>query len=185
MKTLSIFFTATFAILFFSACNKEAGYDHDEEVITTLTVNFTPQGGGPMLSFSFDDPDGPGGIDPTIQNIQLSPNTVYDVELQLFNKTLNPAEELTSEIEAEGEAHRFYYQPSAGSNISISGLDNDVDGIPLGLKSVWSTGAAANGSVLITLRHYGGNPPNKATDDPVFSNKSSTDAEVSFTTVVQ
>lgn len=167
------------------SCNKEAGYDHDEEVITTLVLTFTPQSGGAATSFSFDDPDGPGGIDPTISQINLSPNTSYNVSLTVFNKTLNPVKDLTPEILAEGDAHRFYYEPSSGSNITVSGLNNDDDGIALGTSSVWTTGNAANGSIKITLRHYGGNPPNKATDDTVNSNKSSTDAEVSFATLIQ
>jgi hypothetical protein len=185
MKNLVFNLILAFAIVIIPACNKEAGYDHDEEVITTLVLTFTPQGGGAATSFSFDDPDGPGGIDPTINQIVLSANTTYNVSLGVFNKTLSPVKELTQEIIAEGDAHRFYYQPSAGSNITVSGLNNDDDGIALGTNSVWTTGVAATGTIKITLRHYGGNPPNKATDDTPDSNKSSTDAEVTFSTKVQ
>jgi hypothetical protein len=170
--------------LFFFACKKDHGEDHDEEVITTLTVKLTPQTGGATLSFSFDDPDGPGGAAPTIAPIVLAPNTIYNVSLELYNKTTNPVTNLTTEISAESNAHRFYYAPSAGSNITVSNLNNDVNGIPFGLTSTWTTGAPSQGTMKITLRHYGGNPPNKAADDPVTSNKSSTDAEVTFNTTI-
>ncbi|MBA2745487.1 MAG: hypothetical protein H0U44_04600 [Flavisolibacter sp.] len=168
----------------FSACEKDDGEGNDEEVITTLSVKLTPVGGGATSTFSFDDPDGPGGIAPTVDAIQLAANTVYNVSLELFNKTLNPPANLTTEISGEAEAHRFYFEPSASGNIQVTGLDLDGANIPLGLNSVWSTGNAANGTMKIVLRHYSGNPPNKAVSDPVNSNKSSTDIEVTFNTVV-
>jgi hypothetical protein len=67
----------------------------------------------------------------------------------------------------------------------VSGLDNDANGVALGLSSNWVSGAAATGKIKITLRHYGGNPPGKAANDPVNSTKSSTDLEVEFNTKIQ
>jgi hypothetical protein len=166
------------------SCKKDDHDDHEEEVITTVTVKLTPQAGGTTLSFSFDDPDGPGGNAPMIDPMVLAANTTYNVSLEFYNKTTNPVTNLTSEISAESTSHRIYFTPSQGSNITISNLNNDTNGIPFGLTSTWTTGNAGQGTVKITLRHYGGNPPNKATDDTVTSNKSSTDAEVTFNTTV-
>ncbi|NJO25392.1 MAG: hypothetical protein HC867_05905 [Bacteroidia bacterium] len=173
------------AVVILSACKKDKGEGNEEEVITTMILRFTPVGGGAALEYSFDDPDGPGGGAPTKQQIVLATNTTYNVTVQLLNKTENPPADITTEVAAEADAHRFYYEPIAGSNIAVSNLNNDGNGIPLGTTSTWTTTTAATGKVTVTLRHYAGNPPNKAAADPVNSSKSSTDIEVEFDTSVQ
>ncbi|WP_276482553.1 hypothetical protein [Paraflavitalea pollutisoli] len=169
----------------FTACKKDKGETNEEEVITTLQLTFTPQGGGSPLVYKFEDADGPGGAAPTIDQIVLAPSKSYDVALQLLNKTANPVEDITEEIEEEAAAHRFYFTPATGSNITVSGLDKDANGVDLGLHSVWTTTAAATGSVKVTLRHYPAVPPNKAAADAVDSQKSGTDIEATFTTKIQ
>ncbi|HMU47607.1 MAG TPA: hypothetical protein PKC72_14640 [Chitinophagaceae bacterium] len=168
-----------------TACKKDSEEENDNEVITTMKLTFVPVGGGSTLTYQFRDADGPGGAAPTQDEIVLAPSTSYNVTVQLLNETVTPPEDATLEVQSEAEAHRFYYQPSGGSNITVSGLNNDPNGVPLGITSTWTTGAAANSSIIITLRHYGGNPPGKAAADPVDSPKSSTDIEVTFNTKIQ
>lgn len=172
-------------ILFLNSCKKESTPEtNDEEVITTMKLTFTPVGGGTAQVFQFDDPDGPGGSAPTQDNIVLNAAKAYTVSVQLLNKTTNPVTDVTTEVEEESEAHRFYYEPSSGANITVNGLDLDPNGIPVGINSVWTTGAAGSGQLTVTLRHYPGNPPNKALSDPVNSTKSGTDITVTFNTTV-
>jgi hypothetical protein len=166
-----------------TGCEKDKGEDHGEEVITTVTLTFTPAGGGAPLVFEFNDPDGPGGTAPTTDDIQLVANTTYNVAATFRNDIAG--EDITAEIVAEADAHRVYYTVGGGSNITVSNLNNDGNGVTLGTSGTWTTTAAANGQVTVTLRHYGGNPPNKAAADPVNSPKSSTDVEVVFATEVQ
>lgn len=169
-----------------TACEKDNDpEENEEELITTMKLTFTPTGGGTALTYEFSDPDGPGGTAPTQDEIVLAPSTSYNVAVQLLNESETPAEDITLEVEEEADAHRFYYQPSGGSNIAVSGLDNDPNGVPLGINSTWTTGAAANGTIVVTLRHYGGNPPGKALADLVDSPKSSTDITVTFNTRIQ
>lgn len=170
-----------------TACKKhsEEPEENEEEVITTMKLTFAPVGGGNTVTYQFKDADGPGGAAPVQEEIVLAPSKTYNVTVQLLNETESPAEDITDEVKDESDAHRFYYQPSAGSNITVSNLDNDGNGIPLGINSTWTTGAAANGTIIVTLRHYGGNPPGKAASDLVNSTKSSTDIEVTFTTRIQ
>lgn len=175
------------ATMTITACEKD-DHDHDhndEELITTVQLVLSPVGGGNTLTYTFDDPDGAGGAAPTKDLIVLAPNKTYNVAVQLLNRSVNPAVDITAEVAAEGDAHRLYYEPSAASNITVSNLNNDANGIPLGLTSTWTTTAAANGTIRVTLRHYGGNPPNKAVSDQVNSSKSATDVEVEFNTSVQ
>lgn len=175
----------TLAVLL-PACDKDNdGETNEEEVITTMTLTFVPQGGGTTIVYDFDDPDGPGGAAPTQDEIVLVPGKAYDVSITLTNKTTNPDEDITTEVSDEAEAHRFYFASSAGSNISVSNLNNDPDGVPLGLTSTWTTTTNATGTMTVTLRHYPGNPPGKALADPVDSPKSGTDIEVVFNTRIQ
>jgi hypothetical protein len=180
-----IFFAAMLPVLFM-ACDKEiAEEENDNEVITTLELHFTEPGGSSPLIYQFDDPDGfgSGSVSPVVDVIRLAPGKTYDVEFKLLNKTINPVEDITGEIEEESAAHRFYILPSAGSNITITNTGNDENGLPLALTSTWTTGTSATGSVRIVLRHYpdGG----KAADDPVDSPKSGTDVDTIFETSVE
>lgn len=181
---------ATFGILISSvlitSCKKETPVEpNEEEVITTMKLTFVPIGGGETLTYQFDDPDGPGGTMPTKDEIVLAPSRSYNVSVQLLNKTVTPEEDITTEIQAESDAHRFYYEPSTASNINISGLDNDGNGVPLGITGTWATGNVTTGKIKITLRHYPGTPPGKEISDPVNSAKSDTDVEVEFNTKIQ
>ncbi|MBY0536762.1 MAG: hypothetical protein K2P88_13010 [Chitinophagaceae bacterium] len=168
-----------------ASCKKVAVEENDEEVLTTLQLTFTPAAGGSSLVYKFDDPDGPGGNAPTTDQIVLAPNTTYNVSIAVLNKTASPVADITSEILTEAIAHRFYFIPASGTNISVSNLSKDVDGISVGLTSTWTTGAAATGSIQVVLRHYPGTPPNKAESDDVSSTKSGTDIEATFATKIQ
>lgn len=185
MKRWSMLLLAAPVLL--TACSKASdGENNDEEVITTVNLKVTPHtGGGNAVVFSIDDLDGPGGNLPTQQNVVLAPNTMYHFELELLDKTKNPAADITGEVDEEGDAHRIYYLPSAGSNIQVTGLNNDDNGIPLGTTGFITTGAAGTGNLRVVLRHYGGNPPNKGAQDTWDSPKSSSDVDVTFNTAVQ
>jgi hypothetical protein len=186
MKTIfRITWTALTMAVVLTACKKETTEINDEEVITTVMVKLTPTEGGSSLSFSYEDLDGPGGNNPVIQPIVLDSNKAYAVTLFVLNKSVNPIDTISNEIITEADSHRFYYEPSAGSNITVDSLDRDLNGISLGLNSRWKTGSAATGTLKITLRHYPGTPPNKLEVDPVNSSKSSTDIEVDFPITIQ
>ena len=186
-KTIQFLSLLTIGATLFTSCKKDPVVeDNDNEVITTMQLRFVPLGGGTTVTYAYDDADGPGGAAPTKQTITLAPNKSYNVTLTLLNKTANPITDITTDINgAEAIAHRFYFASTANSNITISSLNNDPNGVELGTSSTWSTGAIATGKTTVTLRHYGGNPPGKAITDLVSSTKSSTDIEVQFDTVIQ
>ena len=173
-KMLKIGFGFLLTAGVFSACTKEsdAPEQNEEEVITTMNVIITEEGTANATTYAFDDPDGPGGNSPTIDQITLKPNKVYNVEVVLLNKTTSPPEVVSEEVAEEAEDHRFYFEVS-GVNITVSDLNTDTNGVPVGLASQWTTGAASAGKMDITLRHYPNG--NKETSDPVSSSKSGTD----------
>ncbi len=181
--------TVVLGILFSSAlvtsCKKDAQEQNDEELITTMKLTFVPVSGGTTVTYQFKDVDGPGGAAATQNEIVLAPSKFYNVTVQLLNESVTPAEDITLEVAKEADAHRFYYEPAAGSNITVSNLNNDANSVPLGITSNWATGAAATGKVKVTLRHYPNTPPSKAVGDLVNSSKSGTDIEVEFATKIQ
>lgn len=173
---------AAFALAI-TSCKKDVEQENNEnEVITTVQLNFTPAGGGSGLTYKWEDLDGEGGANPIIDMVTLAANQVYTVEILLLDKTKNPVNTISEEVREEAAAHRFYYEPT-GANITVSNLDNDPNGVPVGLTSTWATGAAGTGAIKIILRHYenGG----KASSDLVNDNKSSTDMEAQFNVTVQ
>jgi len=178
MKTGFIYLLAAGCAL--SSCKKESqpAEENDNELITTIQLDVTKRGSGNQFTFIWEDPDGPGGDLPVSDTIRLDEQSVYDVRMSFWNKAVTPAENITSEITAESDAHRIYYDPSASTGITIDGLDNDVNGVTLGLNSVWTTTASPAGNVTIVLRHYpeGGKEP----QDEVNSTKSVTDAGAIF-----
>ena len=165
----------------FTACKKETGVElNEEEIITDVELTFINQSTGDSLIFNYQDADGPGGLAPTQDSILLQANTSYKVALNLYNKTVNPIENISEEIIEEADAHRFYYSTSPNSGVTITTTDVDENNVPLGLKSNVTTGNIGTGSLRIILRHYPGNPPDKAIADLENSPKSTTDVDVTF-----
>jgi hypothetical protein len=166
--------------LVFASCEKEnqPAEENESELITTVQLDFVKRGTDDRSTFVWEDADGPGGNLPIIDTVRLDDNSVYDVEISFWNKSVTPAEDITEEVRAESESHRVYFEASAGSGITINGFDNDTGGIPLGIQSVWTTTGSSDGTVMAVLRHYpdGG----KAADDPLNSSKSTTDAGAIF-----
>lgn len=181
--TIKILVVAAILVLGSTSCKREKNIpeENENEVVTTVEVHVTEQGTSNSQTFVWQDLEADG--DPVIDDITLGANKSYDVELVLLDKTKNPVVNATLEIEEENQDHRFYFEPAAASGVAVNGLDNDYAGIPLGIRSIWTTGSAATGEIKITLRHYPNG--NKEASDPVTSGKSSTDAEVSFDLIVQ
>lgn len=141
------------AVLFLTACEKDApDIQNEEELITTLNYTLTPTGGGNAITLSFVDLDGDGGNAPTITGGTLAANETYTGTLELFDETQKPIENITTEIAEEDEDHQFFFQSNI-SDLTVAYTDQDADGNPVGLNSTLTTGAAATGTITITLRH--------------------------------
>lgn len=149
--------TATTLVLA-TACG-EPGHDHnEEEVITTITLTFSPSGGGSDVVAVFDDPDGDGGNPPTIDPIALSAGT-YGLAVGFENRLETPPEIITDEVRDEGDEHQVFFTGDAP--LAHSYADQDARSLPIGLANTVVTSAGA-GSFTVTLRHM---PP--LNDTPV------------------
>jgi len=132
------------------------------------------------VTLTFTDLDGEGGMD-GIYDVSgpLTANARYTGDMRLLNATESPAENITEEVEDEGDEHEFFYLNTAG--LTITKTDVDDDGNPVGLKTLVTTGDAATGTITAILKHE----PTKPNDGTTADAGGSTDVEVSFSIEVQ
>lgn len=151
--------------------HESEGDDHEHtELITTITLTFTPES-GETVTASFSDPDGDGGASGTSDPIVLAPNTTYTMTVALLNELEEPAEDVTEEIREEAEEHQFlvYGASVTGPGSAGDGLvthayadvesdygDNAVgDDLPVGIANTITTTDAStmDGELRLMLRH--------------------------------
>lgn len=181
MKHIKLFAVVMLGGLILVGCKKKNNEEeNEEELITTVKLTLTPVGGGSALVYSWKDVDGVGGNAPVIQTVTLAPSKVYNCSVQFLDESKTPAEDITTEVVTEGVDHQVYYAVSGGANLTITGLNNDAAGLPLGTTSTFTSGAASTGALKITLKHK---PGVKAAGDAV--TKGETDVEVDFPVSVQ
>lgn len=181
-QILYVFASAALLIAGLSGCKKDSkAPENEEELITTITLTFTEINGPATHTYTFRDTDGPGGNAPSLnEQITLAPNKAYNCTILVLDESKSPAEDITDEIKSEADEHQFYFTPS-NVNITVSGEDKDGKGYPLGVKSVWTTGAASGpGTVKVTLKHK---PGIKGANDHISVGE--TDIEIDFAARVQ
>jgi hypothetical protein len=182
MKPKIVLLTATLIVLAYS-CKKDKDLQplpppvtNSPELITSMKLIFTDSANASnVYSAFFNDPDGPGGNAPVqFDTIKLSPNKTYLVNLILLDQTKNPIDTVSKEIWNERDDHMFFFQHS-GVSIQTLYMDVDSKNLPVGLSTKWRTGAAANGSSKVTLKHQVGTKNGSITPGE-------TDVEVLFQT---
>lgn len=154
--------------------------ENEEELITDITLTFTPEGGGSDVTLTFADADGEGGNAPVITGGTLAANTNYDVVASFSN----PEELIDTELLEEDDEHQVFYVVSSGLDATFTYDDMDGDGNPLGLKTKAVTGAAGSGTVTLVLRHEPTKGPS-ITIDNLAAAGGSTDAEVVYPVTIQ
>lgn len=182
-----------------AACSDNGGSSTNEnEVITTVILNFAPAT-GPTITATFNDPDGDGGGAPTIDPVQLAPGD-YTLTVQFQNRLAQPQVEITDEVRQEHDVHLLLFTGTAvvgpaTSNatgpLTQSYTDTDSNGFPVGLTD-GITARAGTGQLTVTLRHMPPEePPVKAADTVALAKASgvdsiggSTDAQVNFSVTV-
>lgn len=130
---------------------------NQEELITTFRIEFTDINGvQPPVTAQFADIDGPGGNAPSaFDTIRLQSGTTYNATITLLNESVTPAENISDEVQEEGEDHLFCFDPVAALNLAITRMDSDgTHGI--GLATQWVAGAASAGDITIRLKHQPG-----------------------------
>ncbi|MDA3613974.1 hypothetical protein [Polluticaenibacter yanchengensis] len=174
-----------FSTIVLVACTKKdvEEENHDNELITTLQLQFTPVGGGATKTFAWKDLDGDGGNAPVIDAIDLPANTTYNFTVKVLDESKNPVEDITAEILEDAANHRFYYVPGEGADIKITNLNKDANNVTLGSTGQWQTSTAVNKNVRVVLRHYSRGGKQEA--DLINDSKSSTDIDVTFPYIIK
>jgi hypothetical protein len=174
-----------FFVLVLNSCKKDPVVDPNEgELITTVRLKLTNTLSSSInpLVYEFKDLDGEGGAAPVkFDDIVLQKNIPYICEVTVLNESVSPADDITKEIKAEANDHQFYFVPSSSNLLTVSNLDTDTQGLPLGLSSFWVTGLnPGTGTVKVVLKHK---PGTKAANDLI--NKGDSDIELDFKLIIQ
>lgn len=162
LNRLTIFlFVITISLI--AACSDDPESANEEEVITTVLVALDPEEAagedeGEIITLSWDDVNLDAIVDASEVTVSgpLFTDKTYDATIQILNKSGDSEIDISQEIEEEAEEHIFCFAVS-DAGISITIQDEDKNGLPLGLKSIWSTTSLeSTGTVTITLRHQPG-----------------------------
>ncbi|MEM9648905.1 MAG: type 1 periplasmic binding fold superfamily protein [Bacteroidota bacterium] len=182
MKTIKFLSLALVSGIFLASCSSD---DNDapeeineEEVITTMTVTLTPQGGGAAITLQTRDLDGDGPDAPVVTvSGNLSENTTYNGSVVLLNETETPAEEVNEEIEGEAAEHQFFFEVGGALNASTEYTDDESDYVsaetgenftttnPVGITFTLTTTDASAGTLAVTLRHEPKKPNDGTKED--------------------
>ncbi|MEN8857500.1 MAG: type 1 periplasmic binding fold superfamily protein [Flavobacteriaceae bacterium] len=184
LKLVHLSFIAFAAVL---SCNDNDDpiIINEEEVITTVTATLTPVGGGTIITLQSRDLDGDGPNDPVITiSGNLAPNTTYSGAIEVLNETVTPAENITEEVEEEGDEHQFFFTPT-NNVVTVAYADMDINGDPIGIEFTLRTTNASSGNLTVTLIHE----PNKnaagVSSGDITNAGGETDAEATFAIGVQ
>lgn len=154
---------------------------NEEELITTVNVTFTNQADQSVVTATFRDLDGDGGNAPVITNPTLDANANYSVTVEFLDESdANDVEDITEEVEEEGDEHQVFFVVGSGLNFTYTYGDTDGAGNPLGLIGTGATGAAGSGNLNIVLRHEPTKPNTGLSDAG-----GETDIDVTFNVTIQ
>lgn len=182
LKSSKLFLFALTTLVLVSCSNDDSPVN-EEEVITTVRTTLT--GGGQVITLQSRDLDGDGPNAPVVTvSGNLTANTTYSGETVFTNETVSPAEDITTEVEEEGNEHQIFYQFPAALGSMIY-TDVDANGDPIGLRFSFTTGTSATtGNIVVTLRHL----PNKSAagvaSGDITNAGGATDAQVTFPIVI-
>lgn len=179
MKRLFPFFALGLLTLFTACEEDDPVIENEEEVITQVTLTLFPSGTQEQVVFSFNDPDGDGGMAPELtQTGTLVAGADYRGQVSFANEDEGS---IDGEIIEEGLEHQVFYETN--TNLTFAYTDMDAAMQPIGLQTSLTTGAAGSGNLTITLKHE----PEKA--GAVISNPDAvggeTDVEVTFPITIQ
>lgn len=168
------------ALLFTVACTETSTVPDvdDHDVVTTVVLKTISE--TDTVTFTWEDIDGIGGAGPNrIDTIALDANTTYACSIALYNRSVSPSIDLTTEIREHDDEHQFFYTltPAAGA---ITYDDRDANNKPVGLLTNWITIDPATGTLRVDLSHFD-DPKDKDGTTP----SDETDVSVTFPVVIR
>ena len=176
---MKVFYFFLFTTFFISCDKDDPEVPNEEELITTVTIMLTPEDGEPAIKLMYQDLDGPGSQEPTIQNGTLKAGTTYQASIQLLNELEEPTLDINEEINEEKEEHQFFYLFENGA-LETTYSDKDANDLPVGLSFTIKPLLAGVQSFNLVLKHE----PNKSAEGVAAGDmtlaEGSTDLDISF-----
>lgn len=168
-KTLFIISTVTSGIVFQSCQDDDPKKEDTPELITKVTLTFTPTDDGDVVTGTATQ----GALGVVIDGpINLKVDESYTLTIQLINEFADPmddAYDVSAEVKAKGDEHMFFFSwtnnlfndPLGNGNIdnradAVNYEDTDKGGLPIGLETSWSTGEMSSGKFRVVLKHQPG-----------------------------
>ncbi len=176
LKPITLAFLASIGLL--SCSDDDPTPVNEEEVITSVTLAVTPQGGGMTETYVYNVN---GEFNP---KIALDKSTIYNVSIT-FENASDPEDikDVTTEVIEEADDHYVFYQASVAvgdEELIITNADDDItdnNDISIGINTVWNAVQTTTDlKVLIYLIHQ---PTNKTATE-VTDFDGTTDVEATF-----
>ena len=169
LRLLAFLFAATLVISCDDDDDNAPEEENEVEVITNVSLIFTPTAGGDTVIASAVDPDGEGVFELQILNaINLNSDTEYTLSYEILNALdSEDIEDIAAEIEEEDNEHQIFYgftndafaNPAGNGNIDnasdpVAYNDQDENGYNVGLSTTWITAATpSQGTFTVRLQH--------------------------------
>jgi hypothetical protein len=190
MKNLKNISLALVGIIIFSCNNDDNNtlpppppVTNEEELITTVKVTLT--NGGSVITLQSKDLDGDGPNVPVVTaSGNLTANTTYSGIVEFLNESVNPADNITKEIEEEEEDHQIFYQLTSGLGL-LNYTDIDANSKPVGLTFSYQTSTATSGNIIVTLKHLPNKSASGVPTGDITNAGGSTDAQVTIPVTIQ
>jgi hypothetical protein len=187
MKNLKLIALLVIPVLFSTACDNDDAPVNEEEVITTVRVTLV--GGGQTIILESRDLDGDGPNAPVLTPIggaTLVAGTTYTGTTTFLNELESPAEDITVEVQEEGEEHQVFYQlQSTLGTITYNPTDVDANGKPIGLSfNLVAGNSGSTGTLTVTLRHLPNKTASGVASGDITNASGNTDAAVTFSVAV-
>lgn len=190
-KSLPMLFSLLI-LMGFVACKEDKNQPtpvNEEELITSVYLQFIDSASSDTTIFSFVDLDGDGGNPPVITNANLNQNSTYAMSVSFLNEAEIPVEDITLEVIEEGDEHQIFYQVESGLDLAVIystvARNTDANGRPIGVEGIASTGTVSSGKLKVTLRHEPNKAATGASQGDITGAGGETDIEVEFSVSVQ
>ncbi len=184
----SITAIAAFSILF-TACEKDPVTEPvvvEEELITTIKLNVIDSN-NVTRSFVYKIENGFGSTTQgtiTIDTVKLAPGNTYYYTIDVLNESVDPAENVTTEVFDEKDAHLFFLasNPLSGAgSVTITDGSKDNQNLPFNQAGKLIAGANGSGTMTVTLLHE----PTDKNGTSTAATGGETDAEAMFPVLIQ
>ncbi len=158
---------------------------NEQELITTVNMIFTSPDSTDQREWSWRDLDGDGGNVPVITTEPLAANASYALRIEVLDESnMSAVEDITEEILAEDAEHQFFFI-TTGTNATIQYTDQDGNGNPVGVASLWTLGMASTGTATVVLRHEPDKGAAGVSAGDITNAGGDTDIEVEFPFVIE